>query len=357
MALTLQQLAPHLQKGLAPLYVLHGDEPLLEQEALDTIRSTARAQGFSERTAFVGAATQFDWSAVLAASASQSLFADKQIVEIRLPTGKPGKEGGSILQKLAEQAGQSTQAQDTLLIILLPRADRTMQQTPWFAALERAGEVVRIDPIARRDMPAWLAQRLKAQGQHVANTEEGQHALAFFTDCVEGNLMAAHQEVQKLGLLYPEGLLTQSQIEASVLNVARYSINDLSEAILSGQTLRSQKVLEGLLAEGEAPVRLHSVLTGDVLSLYHAKRALEDGVPLPQALRQARVWGPKEKWFERLLPRMRLPMLSRLVQSAHIVDGINKGLKFPAWPQDAPSALQRLVMQMCRVAQAPTSRR
>lgn len=357
MPLTLQQLAPQLQKGLAPLYVLHGDEPLLEQEALDAIRSAARAQGFLERTAFVGAATQFDWSSVLAASASQSLFADKQIVEIRLPTGKPGKDGGTVLLKLAEQAAQDASAQDNLLVVMLPRADRTMQQTPWFAAMERAGISVRIDPIARRDMPAWLAQRLKAQGQNVAAGDEGLHALAFFTDCVEGNLMAAHQEVQKLGLLYPAGLITQAHIEASVLNVARYSINDLSEAILLGQSLRSQKILDGLLAEGEAPVRLHSMLSADVLSLYYAKRAIDEGVPLPQALRQARVWGPKEKLFERLLPRLRLPLLSRLVQSAHIVDGINKGLKFPAWPQDAPSALQRLVMQMCRAAQAPISRR
>ncbi|RRD67804.1 DNA polymerase III subunit delta [Comamonadaceae bacterium OH2310_COT-174] len=350
-ALTLSQLPQHLTQRLAPLYVLHGDEPLLEQEALDALRAAARAQGFTERSAFVGSATQFDWSQVLAASASQSLFAQRQIVEIRLPTGKPGKEGAQVLQQLAEQAAASGPSADaTLLIVLLPRADRSMQQTPWFAAMEQAGVVLRIDPVARRDMPAWLAQRLKAQGQSVASGEEGLQTLAFFTECVEGNLMAAHQEVQKLGLLYPPGVLSREQIEASVLNVARYSLQDLSEAILSGQTLRSQRVLAALLAEGEAAVRLHSVLAGDILSLYRARQALDDGAPMPQALRLARAWGPKEKLLERLLPRLRLPALARLLQSAHVVDGICKGLKHPAWPQDAPAALQRLGMQMCRLA-------
>lgn len=356
MPLTLAQLSAHLQKTLAPLYVLHGDEPLLEQEALDAIRARARELGFTEREAFVGAATQFDWSAVVAACASQSLFAERKIVELRLPTGKPGKEGAQVLQRLAEQAAQESAAAggvpDVLLLFLLPRADRTMQQTPWFQAMERAGQVLRIDPIARRDMPAWLAQRLKANGQSVGAGDEGLHTLTFFADCVEGNLMAAHQEVQKLALLYPPGPLTREQIEASVLNVARYSISDLSEACLSGQSLRSQRILEGLLAEGEAPVRLHSVLSIDVLGLYQARRALDDGAPMPQALRQARAWGPKEKLYERLLPRLRLPALARLVQSAHIVDGINKGLPHPQWPHDAPGALQRLVMQICRTARA-----
>lgn len=355
MLLTLPQLPAHLHQGLEPLYVLHGDEPLLEQEALDAIRAHARGLGFTEREAFVAAARQFDWSAIVAACASQSLFAERKIVEVRLPTGKPGKEGEQVFVRLAQQAAQVRQdggaLPDTLLLILLPRADRTMQQSAWFTALERAGAVLRIDPVARADMPAWLAQRLKAQGQSVAAGDEGLQTLSFFADCVEGNLMAAHQEVQKLALLYPPGALTREQIEASVLNVARYSLSDLSRACLLGQSVRSQRILEGLLAEGEAPVRLHSTLAGDVLSLYHLRCALDEGVPLPQALRQARVWGPKEKLFERVAPRLRRPALSRLVQSAHVVDGINKGLPHPLWPHDPHGALQRLVMQICRAMQ------
>lgn len=349
--LSQQQLPAHLQKGLAPLYLLHGDEPLLEQEALDAIRAAARQQGFTERTAFVGAATQFDWSAVLAANASQSLFAERQIVEIRIPTGKPGKEGGNALLTLAQQVANAGSRFDTLLIIILPRADRTMQAAPWFSALAAAGAVLRIDPVERRNIPAWLAQRLQKNGQSVPAGDEGLRILNFFTDCVEGNLMAAHQEVEKLALLYPRGELGYEQIAASVLNVARYSINDLSDATLAGQVLRSQKILNGLLAEGEAVVRVHSVLAGDVLSLYRARQALDEGVPMPQALRQARAWGPREKLFERALPRLRLPAIARIVQSAHIVDGINKGMKNPAWPQEPQAAMQRLVMQISRLCQ------
>ena len=348
--LVLSQLPAHLQKGLAPLYVLHGDEPLLEQEALDAIRACARSQGFTERNTLIGAATQFDWSTVLAASASQSLFAERQIVEVRVPTGKPGKEGGHVLQLLGQQVSQAGNAAfDTLLVVILPRADKTMQATPWFSALANAGVVLRIDPIDRRNMPAWLSQRLQKNGQSVPAGEEGLRILGFFTDCVEGNLMAAHQEEEKLALLYPKGPLSYEQIAASVLNVARYSLNDLSEAILSGQVLRSQKVLNGLLAEGEAAVRLHSILAGDVLSLYRARQALDAGTPMPQALRQARAWGPKEKLFERVLPQLRLPAIARLVQSAHIVDGINKGLKNTAWPDEPEAAMQRLTMQISRL--------
>lgn len=348
--LTLQQLPAHLKSGLAPLYLIHGDEPLLEQEALDAIRRAARSQGFTERSTLIGAATQFDWSTVLAASASQSLFAERQIVEIRIPTGKPGKEGGNVLQLLAQQvANAGTAAFDTLLVVILPRADKTMQSSPWFGALAGVGAVLRIDPIDKRNMPAWLAQRLQKNGQSVPEGEEGLRILSFFTDCVEGNLMAAHQEVEKLALLYPKGPLTYEQIAASVLNVARYSLNDLSEAALSGQVLRSQKVLNGLLAEGEAAVRLHTILAGDILSLYRAKQALDAGTPMPQALRQARAWGPKEKLFERILPKLRLPAIARLVQSAHIVDGINKGLKNPAWPHEPEAAMQRLTMQISRL--------
>lgn len=345
------QLGAHLQQTLAPLYVLHGDEPLLEMEALDAIRHAARQQGFTERTAFIGSATQFDWSSVLAAAASQSLFAERQMVEIRIPTGKPGKEGGNVLQTLAQQAAAAGGHSDTLLLVVLPRADKTMQTSPWFTALAAAGVVVRIDPVERRNMPAWLAQRLQKNGQRVPAGEEGARILGFFTDCVEGNLMAAHQEAEKLALLYPQGELSYEQVSASVLNVARYSVNDLSEAMLGGHTLRSQKVLGGLLAEGEAVVRLHSIIAGDILSLYRARQLLDEGTPMPQALRQARAWGPKERLFERILPRLRLPALARLVQSAHVVDGINKGMKNPAWPHEPEAAMQRLVMQVSRLCQ------
>jgi DNA polymerase III subunit delta len=194
------QLNHHLQRGLKSLYTLHGDEPLLQQEALDTIRATARAQGFTERTSHTVAGAHFDWSEVLAAGGSLSLFADKQIVEIRIPSGKPGKDGSTALQQLAD----ISQGNDsTLTIVLLPRLDKMTKSTAWFAALESMGVTLQVEPVERAALPQWLAQRLGAQGQRVAAGEQGQRTLQFFADRVEGNLLAAHQEIQKLALLFP----------------------------------------------------------------------------------------------------------------------------------------------------------
>jgi DNA polymerase-3 subunit delta len=181
----------------------------------------ARTQGFTERSVHTVSGAHFDWSEVLAAGGSLSLFADKQIVEVRIPTGKPGKEGSTALQQLAA----STQGNDsTLTLVLLPRLDAATRKGAWFLALENFGVLVAVDSIERNALPQWIAQRLQGQGQRVLPGEEGQRTLQFFADRVEGNLLAAHQEIQKLGLLYPAGELTQAQVESAVVNVARYDV-------------------------------------------------------------------------------------------------------------------------------------
>ena len=349
MHIALNQLTAHLTKGLRPLYTLHGDEPLLQQEAADAIRAAARTQGYTERTTFVVAGAHFDWSAVLAAGGSLSLFADKQIVEIRVPSGKPGKDGSAALQHIAQAAAGND---STLTLVLLPRLDKATKTGAWFAALENNGATVQIDPIERAQLPAWIAQRLAAQGQRVVAGEEGQRTLTFFADRVEGNLLAAHQEIQKLALLYPPGELGWAQVEAAVLNVARYDVFKLSEAVLAGQVLRVQRMLDGLQAEGEAAVLVHWALAEDIRALKRVKDAMVAGKPLPMALRENRVWGAKERLFERILPRASDAQLARLLQSAHLVDGIVKGLKVPDWPQEPWQALQRLALQLGKVAMA-----
>ncbi|MFW9595609.1 MAG: DNA polymerase III subunit delta [Macromonas sp.] len=339
------QLGTHLGRGLKPLYTLHGDDPLLVQEAADTIRAAARAQGHSERTVFTVAGAHFDWSAVQAAGGALSLFADKQLVEIRIPSGKPGKEGSQVLQTLAANAPGND---GTLTLVLLPRLDSASLKSGWFTALEAHGVAVKIDPVERAQLPHWIAQRLQQQGQHVAPGDEGQRTLAFVADRVEGNLLAAHQEIQKLGLLYPPGELGWAQVESAVLNVARYDPFKLAEAVLDGQLARAQRMLDGLQAEGEAAVLVHWALADDIRSLYHVKRALAGGKPLPMALREQRVWGPKEKRFERVLPRLSGPQLAQWLQDAHTVDGIVKGLKYPGWPVEPWQALHRLALGVCR---------
>ncbi|MCU0927295.1 MAG: DNA polymerase III subunit delta, partial [Hydrogenophaga sp.] len=321
------------------------DEPLLIQEAADAIRAAAREQGFTERTVHTVAGAHFDWSEVLASSSSLSLFADKQIVEIRVPSGKPGKDGSQALQQIAASAeGNDT----TLTLVILPKLDGMTLKGAWFAALDSFGAAVKVDPVDRKALPAWIAQRLQQQGQRVAAGEEGQRTLAFFADRVEGNLLAAHQEVQKLALLHPAGELSFEQVESAVLNVARYDAFKLAEAVLGGQTLRVQRMLDGLQAEGEAAVLVHWALAEDIRTLNRIRTAMDAGRPLPMALRENRVWGVKEKLMERALPLIRPAQLAQWLQDAHTVDGIVKGLKQPDWPADPWDALQRMAM---RVAQ------
>lgn len=349
MQLALSQLSAHLQKGLRSLYVLHGDEPLLQQEAADAIRACARAQGYTERSVFTVSGAHFDWSEVLAAGGSLSLFADKQIVEVRVPSGKPGKEGSTALQQLAASA----QGQDsTLTLVLLPRLDAPTRKGAWFAALENGGVSIPVDTVERSALPEWIALRLQQQGQRVVAGEEGQRTLQFFADRVEGNLLAAHQEIQKLGLLYPPGELSQAQVESAVVHVARYDVFKLSEAVLSGQVGRVQRMLDGLQAEGEAAVLVHYTLAEDIRALKRVKDAIAAGKPLPMALREQRVWGPRERLFERVLPRMTPARLNGLLQAAHQVDGIVKGLKVADWPTDPWQALQRLALRFSRFCSA-----
>ena len=345
MQLAPSQLSSHLQKGLRSLYVLHGDEPLMQQEAADAIRAAARLQGYTERSVHTVSGAHFDWSEVLAAGGSLSLFADKQMVEVRIPSGKPGKEGSAALQQLAA----ATQGNDsTLTLVTLPRLDAATRKGAWFGALENFGVSLQIDPIERNALPEWIAQRLHMQGQNVAAGEEGQRTLQFFADRVEGNLLAAFQEIQKLGLLYPPGDISQAQVEAAVVNVARYDVFKLSESVLSGQVARVQRMLDGLQAEGEAAVLVHYTIAEDIRALKRVKDAMTAGKPLPMALREQRVWGPRERLFERVLPRMTEARLNGLLQAAHQVDGIVKGLKVPDWPTDPWQALQRLALRFSR---------
>ena len=343
MQLALPQLSAHLEKGLRSLYTLHGDEALLVQEAADAIRAKARSQGYSERSVHVVSGAHFDWSEVLAAGGSMSLFADKQLLEIRIPTGKPGKEGSPMIQQLAQTAEGND---STLTLFLLPRLDAVTKKGAWFGALEQYGVTLQIDSLERAQLPQWIAQRLKQQGQSVAAGQEGQSCLQFFADRVEGNLLAAHQEIQKLGLLYPQGELSQAQVESAVLNVARYDVFKLSEAVLAGQVARVQRMLDGLQAEGEAAVLVHYTLAEDIRALKRVKDAMADGKPLPMALREQRIWGAREKLFERVLPRLSSTRLAQLLQNAHQVDGIVKGLKVADWPTDPWQALQRLALRV-----------
>jgi DNA polymerase-3 subunit delta len=356
MQLRPEQLAAHLEKAgrghLKPLYTVHGDEPLLAQEAADTIRAAARAAGFGERKVFTVSGARFDWSGLLGSAQAMSLFAERQLIEIRIPSGKPGKEGSEALQRYCSQL-----ADDVLTIVHLPRLDGMQMKSAWFAALEGAGVALKVEPVERRDLPTWIARRLGAQGQRVAEGEEGQRTLAFFADRVEGNLLAAHQELQKIALLYPAGTLGFEQVEAAVLNVARYDVFKLGEAVLAGQVARALRMLDGLRAGGEAAVLVHWTLAEDIRALKRVQDAVAGGKPLPMAMRESRVWGAKERIFERVVPQLHEQDLVGLVNAASVCDGIVKGLKHPDWPLDAWDALRRLVLMTLQCVVPPRALR
>jgi DNA polymerase III subunit delta len=346
MQIRVEQLEFNLARGLRPLYTIHGDEPLLAQEAGDAIRAAARAAGYSERKVFTVSGNHFDWGAVLGAAQSMSLFAERQLIEIRIPSGKPGKDGSEALQRYCELANTD----DVLTLVQLPALDWQQAKSAWVSALDAAGVMLRVETLPRAALPAWLAQRLARQGQRVKGGEEGQQTLAFLADRIEGNLLAAHQELTKLALLHGDGELSFEQVEAAVLNVARYDLAKLAEAVWTGHTPRALRVLTGLRAEGEAAVRVHWTLAADVQALARAHALLAAGKPMPLALKEAGLWGSREKLMQRVLPLVAEHQVAHLLDAAAIVDGVAKGLKHPDWPHEPWDAIERWVLMMLQLA-------
>ncbi len=320
MQLRADSLPTHLKQGLAPFYLLHGDEPLLMQEAADAIRAAARAAGYLERLVYT-TERNFDWRMLDGISHSVSLFGERRLLELRIPTAKPGQEGSAILEKLA-----SEKPVDQMMLIILPRLTTALQKAAWFIALERAGVAIRIDAVTLTQLPAWINHRLRAQGQQVQPGQEGQRALQFMTERVEGNLLAAHQEIQKLGLLYPPGELKFEQIYEAVLNVARYDVFKLNEAMLAGDRPRLARMLEGLRGEGEAPALVLWAVVEEIRVLIRIKRGLKEGKSIATLLRENRVWGPREKLITAALSQFSEAELESNLAFAARLDRQLKGL-------------------------------
>jgi DNA polymerase III subunit delta len=246
--ITTRQLEGNLRKGLAPLYAVHGPEALLALEAADRIRESARKDGCTEREVFF-AEPGADWNRMSAAAANLSLFATKRLVEIRIPTGKPGTEGAKAIEawcaKLAPVDGRQA-ADDTITLVVLPELEWQQQKSKWFEALERSGVLVEAKAVSRDELPAWLAERLARQQQRA-----GVETLEWLADRVEGNLLAAKQEVEKLALLLPAGEITLAGIRDAVTDVSRFERDTLIDAIHAADVARIARVVASLEAEGE----------------------------------------------------------------------------------------------------------
>ncbi len=346
MQLAYSHLTEHLARTLEPIYFVHGAELLLVQEAADAIRTKARSCGYSERQSFSVIQTKFDWNEVLQSANSLSLFSDQQIIEVHIPTGKPGREGGAAIERLVADLLNS---QNTLLIVVVPiECDRSTKNTAWFKALSEHAVVVAAPPLTRAQLGPWIKQRLtqaRPQALRLPADAEGAQIVHFLVEQLEGNVLAAHQEIEKLALSYPGATLDLPMVERSVLNVARYDPQQLTEAMLLGKATRAQTILHGLRAEGAEIVMLAWGIGEALRNVRALWGALQQGQSIALALREQRIWGPREKWLAFAVPKLHAGLVMRSLHGAWIVDGISKGIPHPEWPRDPWVALEQLIQQ------------
>jgi DNA polymerase-3 subunit delta len=314
MKIPAERLAQHLERGLHPLYVVTGDEPLTIMESLDAIRATAKGLGYGEREVFQ-VERGFDWQRLQASSQSLSLFSSRRLLEIHIPSGKPGNDGSKALQNYA-----SNLPPDTVTIVSLPRIDKR-DQGNWYRALEEAGMVILAYPVSADHLPAWIGRRLANQGQKADPA-----TLEFIAHQVEGHLLAAHQEILKLGLLYPKGHLSFEQVRDAVLDVSRFDAFQLGDALLAGNVERTVRVLDGLRNEGVEPVALLGVLAWLLRGAFNAKLAQTQGRDVMSVFGQAKIWGDRQNLLRQALGRLSLKKLQAALHKMAEIDKINKGV-------------------------------
>jgi DNA polymerase-3 subunit delta len=334
MRLTQAQLEPHLKQGLQPIYVLVGDEPLAQRECLDAIRVEATNQGFDERTSLI-VERSFSWQQIQNFGQSISLFSSRRLLELNIPNGKPGVEGAKALQALAVKV-----LPDTTVIIILPTLERDAKNSAWFSTLEAHAQVITLNEVEAANLPKWIANRLAQQGQHTSI-----QTLEFLAHQVEGNLLAANQEVQKLSLLYPQGELSDEIVREAVLNVSRYDAFQLGEAVLAGDAERTARILQGLQDEGETAVAVMNPLMWVLRPLVRIKQAEMRGSNLTTAMTNARIYGDKQALVKRALTRLSLRQLDAALQKLVDIDKMAKG----AMLGDAWLEISRLCFGLAKV--------
>lgn len=300
---------------LSAAYLIHGEEELLRIEALDAIRSAARSQQYNEREV-INIETGFDWASLLSSVHSVGLFADKKLLEIHIPSGKPGKEGAAVLQQLAEQLPENT-----CLLLILPKLERLQTQSKWFSSWAKNALIFEAKSINQNALPQWIKNRLAAQNLNIDND-----ALALFAEKVEGNLLAAKQEIDKLALIHPAGhTVTLKEAQAAVANVARFDIFQLSAAWMSGNSERVLRLLEGLASEGNEPVLLLWVISEDIRTLIRLLAALKQGKSISKMRQSLRLWGEKQTLVPQAARRIGIRRLLEALQICAYIDRQIKG--------------------------------
>lgn len=313
MRLRADQLPAHLRRGLAPIYLVSGDEPLLRQEACDAIRAAAREAGFTERLVMdVDAA--FDWQTLGEAAENLSLFAERRLIEMRFGSARVG-DGSTALQRYAESPPA-----DTLLLLVFPRIDAQVQRTRWYRAVEAAGAAVAVWPPDAGQFQAWVAERLRQRGLRADRS-----AIDLLAERSEGNLLACVQEIEKIRLLLEQEEIGAEDVLRAVADSARFDVFDLVDRALAGDAARSLRALQGLLTEGIEPPLITWALTRAIRSHAGFAAAIADGQPLDTVLRADRVWARRRGLVEQALRRHDRMAWWALTRLAGRVDRVAKG--------------------------------
>lgn len=311
-----EQLSAALSKSLAPIYLVSGDEPLLIQETCDQIRTAARKQGFSERELY-HADANFDWGQVLTAANSLSLFAEKKIIELRLPSGKPGDKGGKILQEYAQSP-----APDNILLIITEKLDGAAQKSKWFKSIEDAGQHIQLWQISAAQLPRWIGLRLQQAGLQADSS-----AIDLLASRIEGNLLAAAQEIEKLKLLTTNNHISYELMASVVADSARYDVFGLADKALHGDARAAVKTLQGLKTEGTDAIAVLWAVTRDIRSLVQIAQMTAQGKNFEWAAKQAGVWDKKQPLFKTALQRLKPAQLQQLLRKANGIDKAIKGMR------------------------------
>ena len=306
-----EKLHGHLQQQLLPVYLVSGDEPLLLQECCDQIRARAVEQGCSEREVLDAGASSFNWQDILQSATSMSLFAERRLVELRLPGGKPGADGSKALCEYLEIAGG-----DDVLLIVSGKIDKQSTNSKWYKALDKAGATIQVWPVDARELPRWLQQRVR---------QAGLDALQLLCEKVEGNLLAAVQEVEKLKLLASDGRITLQTVTEAVSDNARYNLFDTVDSALRGDAAASLRMVQGLRGEGTEPPVVLWALLREIRTLRLARQAVDNGQAAQQALTGLRVWKNRMSMMQGALARHDKASLDALLEQAARVDGSIKG--------------------------------
>lgn len=316
MRLRFEQVDSHLSRNLAPVYLVHGDEALLVLEAADAVRVAARARGHSEREVLVDE-KGFDWSEFTRSAAASSLFGNRRLVELRLASGKPGAAAAEAIAEYCKRPNP-----DVVLLVTMPRPGGPgWWNSAWHAAADAAGVVVEVLPVPRAQLPQWLARRLARQRQRAS-----EESLQWMADRVEGNLLAANQEVLKLALLAPEGELSAEDIAAAVSSVARFDYETLAGALYAGDAGRYARALDGLRGEGESAAGIAWRLGDELATLLRIRRQMAGGKPLEALFAAHRVWRGAQARCEIALRRLGEDRLRAAVLHVARIERASKGV-------------------------------